>query len=192
MKTEQTVVTLYLLLISSWEQADNDRRAEPFDSHFEVSHLEYDMNAGGIHAEPHGYRLNLSVNLTDSFYAVVDRKSTSEKRPGPDYDFETEGYGFGFHGDAWYASYTYNTWDVGGNEFDVNTVRLGFRRHVTNYLEFNASYSWNDFDDADNHDGFQVGLAVRLTDNFKLVTEYETIGGKRDVDYFSAGVRLTF
>ena len=192
MKTVQTVASFSLLVISSWAQADHDQRADPFDSHFEVSHIEYDLNVGDIHTEPHGYRLNLSVEFTDSFFAVVDRRSTSAKRAGPDYDFDTESYGFGFHGDAWYASYTYNTWDLGGDEFDVDTVRFGFRRNVADYLEFNASYSWNDFEDSDNHDGFQVGLAVRLTDNFKLVAEYETIGGKRDIDYFSAGLRLTF
>jgi len=161
-------------------------------SFIEVSSLQYDMDIGGVDIEPDGYNLNLSLSLGDSLFGVVDRKRSDGSFAGADYDFDTEGYGFGLRGDSWFASYTYNTWEMGNTEFDVDTIRLGFRDQWTKNLEFNASYSWNNIEDADNDDGFQVGLAYSISDSFDLIAEYETIGGHFDIDYVSAGIRLNF
>jgi hypothetical protein len=170
--------------------ADADSMSWPGSAHsyLDASYIDYDLESGGVSVEPDGYWLKLSVAFTDGIFAIVDRRSVT--RSG--FDFDTEGYGFGMNGDAWYASYTYNTWDWNGSEFDVDTVRLGFRNDLSDRLEFNASYSWNDFEDADNEDGFQLGFVYRLTENFQLTTEYETIGGDLDVDYLSAGIRISF
>ena len=123
-------------------------------SFIEVSSLEYDMDIGGVDIEPDGYKVKLSVSLGDSLFGVIDRKKSDGKLGLADYDFDTEGYGFGLRGDSWFASYTYNTWDAGNDEFDVDTIRVGFRNMWTERLEFNASYSWNNIEDADNDDGF--------------------------------------
>ena len=192
--------TLYLAsscLASSWARADTERNRSDNDhapsySYFEASYLEYDLDIEGIDNEPDGEKLKLSVELGHSLFAVVDRSTVEGEFAGTDYEFETEGYGFGLHGDFWYASYTYNTWEFDEFEFDVDTVRLGFRDDLTDHLEFNASYSWNDIEDADNDDGFQVGLAFKITDNFRIVADYETIGGDLDIDAFSAGIRIEF
>jgi len=170
-----------------------DRHDENFNySYLELSSLGYDMDVCGIDIEPDGYKLKLSLSLGDSLFGVVDRRRTDGKLAGANYEFDTEGYGFGLRGDSWFASYTYNTWDVGNAEFDVDTIRLGFRNNWTDRLEFNASYSWNNIEDADNDDGFQAGFAYELFDGVELIAEYETIGGHLDIDYFSAGVRLNF
>ncbi len=78
------------------------------------------------------------------------------------------------------------------NEFDVDTIRLGFRNDWTDRLEFNASYSWNNIEDADNDDGFQLGVLYRLGGNFYLVAEYESTGGDLDIDTLTAGIGITF
>ncbi len=161
-------------------------------SYLEVTTLDYDMDIGGVDIEPDGYKLKLSLSLGDSLFGVIDRKRSEGSFAGSDYDFDSEGYGFGLRGDSWFASYTYNTWEMNNDEFDVDTIRLGFRNMWTQRLEFNASYSWNNIEDADNDDGFQVGLAYRLSDNFHLIADYETIGGHFDIDSWSAGVRLSF
>ena len=154
--------------------------------------MEYEMDMGGRNIEPDGYKLNLSLSLGNSLFAVMERRRTEGKAFGENFDFDTEGYGFGFRGDSWFASYTYNTWTLGDSEFDVDTIKLGFRNQWTEHIEFNAAYMWNNVEDADNDNGFQVGLIYNLTDNLHLVAEYESIGGKLDINYFSAGVRLSF
>lgn len=199
MRSKLIVATCTICLTSSWALADeeeHERRSNRNDSlsysYFEASIIEYDMDIGGIDIEPDGYKIKLSVSLGDSLYAIVDRNKTDGSFSGADYEFDTQGYGFGLHGDSWYASYTNNTWDFDGNEFDVDTIRLGFRNKWSERLEFNASYSWNNIEDADNDDGFQVGIAYEITNNFHLIADYETIGGDLDVDYLSAGIRLSF
>lgn len=185
-----------LCLESPWVYADEDDHEPDRDklsySYIEVSNLDYDMDIGGIDIEPEGYKVELSVALGDSLFGIIDRKKSDTRLFGSSYDFDTEGYGFGWRGDRWFASYTYNTWDMDNNEFDVDTVRLGFRNMWTHRLEFNASYSWNNFEDFDSEDGFQAGFAYHFTDNFHLVADYETIGGHFDVDYVSLGLRLSF
>jgi len=150
------------------------------------------MDINGIDIEPDGYKVELSVSLGDSLYGIVDRKKSDEKLGLADYNYDTEGYGFGLRGDSWFASYTYNTWDMGNDEFDVDTIRVGFRNMWTEHLEFNASYTWNNIEDADNDDGFQVGFAYHMTDRFHLVADYETIGGHLDIDYVSIGLKFNF
>ncbi len=182
-----------LFLSSTWAWADDEPfHVHPSYSYFETSFLEYNMDVGGVGAEPHGSKLELSVELGDSLYALASRNNTRGTRGGSDFDFDTEGYGFGIRGRRWFASYTFNTWDMDGNDSDVETLRIGLRRHLADRLEFNASYAWNTIEDAANDDGFQVGFVFSATENLHLTTSYETIGGDHDLDYLSAGVRLTF
>jgi hypothetical protein len=184
---------------ASLAQADEEDEHEHRDqspsysySYLEISSIGYDLDFGGIDAEPDGYKMKLSLALGDSLFGVIDRSNSDGNFSGASYDFDTEGYGFGLRGDSWFASYTYNTWELNNNEFDVDTLRLGFRNNWTDRLEFNASYSWNNIEDADNDDGFQVGFLYRLGGNFHLVAEYETIGGDLDIDTLTAGIRITF
>ena len=96
-------------------------------------------------------------------------------------------------GDSWFASYSYNTWEPGRDSFDVNSLRVGFRNYIIqDRLELNASYSWNDIEDADNDDGFQVGFVFELTELLHVTLEYDTIGGDQAFDYMSLGLRLSF
>lgn len=161
-------------------------------SHLKATSLEYDMDIQGVDAEPDGYELELSLELGDSFYGILERSRADGKLAGIEHSFDTSGYGFGFHGNRWFASYTYNTWEFDRGEFDVDTVRVGFRRNWTDRLEFNASYSWNNIEDADNDDGFQLGLAYELWEELVLTFDYETIGGDLDIDYYAVGVRFGF
>lgn len=175
------------------EGKSNLRHHNDFNwSHLKASSLEYDMDILGVDAEPDGYDLELSLELGDSFYGILDRSRADGKLGGIEHSFDTSGYGFGFHGDRWFASYTYNTWEFDRSEFDVDTIRVGFRRNWTERLEFNASYSWNNIEDADNDDGFQLGLAYELWEELALTFDYETIGGDLDIDYYAVGVRFGF
>lgn len=198
MKIKLLLPIAVLSLTSSWvnaEDADDHDRGHDQGlsySYLEFSSLEYDMDFFGIDTEPDGYKLDLSVSLGDSLFGIIERNKTDGKLGTSSFDFDTEGYGFGFHGDSWYASYTYNTWDIDNIEFDVDTIRVGFRNMWTDNLEFNASYSWNNIEDADNDDGFQIGFVYQLFNNFHLTTRYETIGGNLDIDYLTAGVRVSF
>ena len=206
MKIRMFLVILVMSLVSPWvsaqdeDEEDRERNRDRHRDHdhdlpytyLDISALEYDMDFGGIDIEPDGYKLDLSVSLGDSLYGIIERNKTDGKIGNSSFDFDTEGYGFGFHGDSWFASYTYNTWEFDDTEFDVDTIRVGFRNMWTDNLEFNASYSWNNIEDADNDDGFQVGFAYELFNNFHIVTEYETIGGDLDIDYLTAGIRLSF
>lgn len=193
MKIKLLVAFCIMYLPASWVQAeDDDDYFHPSYSYFEASYLGYDMDVGGIDTEPDGYKLKLSLAFSDSFFGIVERNKSEGKISGSKYDFDTAGYGFGLNGDSWYASYTYNTWDFNGDEFDVDTIRVGFRNNWTDLLEFNASYSWNNIEDADNDDGFQVGLVYKLSKGVHLVAEYETVGGNLDIDYLTAGIRFSF
>ena len=85
--------------------------------------------------------------------------------------------------------------DLAVDEFDIDTLRFGIRRQLTDQLELNARYAWNDVedgDDGDDGDGFQVGLAFKLADHVSITTEYETIGGDLDIDSWTAGLRVSF
>lgn len=200
MNLKQTVISCVLCLLSSGvlaEEARNESKSSRHNndinwSYLKASSLEYDMDIFGVDVKPDGYRLDLSLELGDSFYGILDRSRTDGNFRGTNYSFDTAGYGFGFHGDRWYASYTYNTWEFDRSEFDVDTIRVGFRRNWTDRLEFNASYSWNNIEDADNDDGFQLGLAYELWDELALTFDYETIGGELDIDYYAVGVRFGF
>jgi hypothetical protein len=195
MKNDFLLVLLaltFIVFLSTNANADDDR-SSPSYSFIEYSEIEYDMDVSGFDVDPDGYKLKLSVELGDSLFAMVDRVETDQGFSGGSFDFNTEGYGFGLRGDSWYGSYTYNTWYVGSDEFDVDTIRLGFRNYwIEDRLEFNASYSWNNIEDADNDDGFQVGFVFELTDLIHITAEYETIGGDQDIDYASIGLRLSF
>ena len=195
MKIKLLVLGSTLCLASSFALAEEEKQHEHSKqklsySYLVASSLEYDMDIAGIDVEPDGDKLKLSLSLGDSLFGVIDRQRSDGKFAGLDYDFDTEGYGFGFHGDSWYASYTYNIWDFDNNEFDVDTISLGFRDMWTDRLEFNASYSWNDIENADNEDGFQLGFAYELWEQLHLVADYETIGGHLDIDSVSVGVRF--
>lgn len=193
MKIRILVAICMLCPAISWADDDHDNDHDHLSySYLDISSLEYDMDVGGVDIEPDGTKFKLSLSLGDSLYGIVNRSRSDGKFGGAEYDFDTKGYGFGLHGDSWYASYTYNTWEINDEDFDVDTIRVGFRNMWTERLEFNASYSWNNIEDADNDDGFQIGFAYSLTDNFHLVTEYETIGGHLDIDYFTAGIRISF
>jgi hypothetical protein len=164
----------------------------PSYSYVEISAIDYDVDIDGIDSEPDGEKLKLSVELGSSLFAFVDRVDTDGSYFGGSFDLEKQGYGFGLRGDSWYASYSYNTWELGNHEFDVDTLRLGFRNYLTQNIEFNASYGWNNIEDTDNDDGFQVGFVFELTDVIHLTAEYESISGDLDVDYASVGIRLSF
>lgn len=200
MKINLLVASCTVVLIPSWAQAESDEKEEKETRHhqhlsysyIEASFLEYDMDIGGMDIEPDGRQIELSVSLGDSLFGVIDRKKSDGNFGGSDYDFDSEGYGFGFHGESWFASYTYNTWELGNDEFDVDTIRLGFRNQWTERIEFNASYTWNNIEDADNDDGFQVGFAFEIANNLHIIADYETIGGHFDIDAVSAGLRLSF
>ena len=183
---------IFIAFLASNANAD-DNDSSPSYSFIEYSALEYDIDVSGMNIDPDGYKLKLSVELGDSLFAMVDRIETDGHLGNNSFDFDTEGYGIGLRGDSWYGSYSYNTWDLGNNEFDVDTIRLGFRNYwIKDRLEFNASYSWNNIEDADNDDGFQVGFVFLLTDIIHITAEYETIGGDLDIDYVSVGLRLSF
>jgi hypothetical protein len=68
-------------------------------------------------------------------------------------------------------------------------LRFGIRRQLTDQLELNA---WNNVEDGDDGDGFQVGLAFKLADHVSRTTEYETIGGDLDIDSWTASLRVSF
>lgn len=176
---------------------DSRRRDRNKDQDFSYSYIEVtsldhgmDLNGGGVDLD--GQSFELSLALGDSFFGILDRKRTSGDQFGSSFDFDTEGYGFGFRGDSWFTSYTYNTWDLNNSEFDVNTLRVGFRDRWFESIEFSASYTWNDFDGLDNESGFQVGLAYRISSSFDLVADYETLEGDLDLDTVSLGIRLNF
>lgn len=90
------------------EDDDDDKRAPDY-SFIEFTSIGYDMDFGGIDVEPDGYELKLSLALGDSLFGVIDRSNSDGNFAGANYDFDTEGYGFGLRGDSWFASYTYNT-----------------------------------------------------------------------------------
>lgn len=193
------MITFAVCFVSPWVYADDDDKDEDDSereklsySYLEITTLDYDMDIAGIDIEPEGYKAELSVSLGRSLFGIIDRKKSDTRFGGSRYDFDSEGYGFGLRGDEWFASYTYNTWDMDSNEFDVDTIRLGFRNMWTDQLEFNASYSWNNVEDLDNEDGYQVGFAYHLTDGFHIVADYETIGGDFDIDSWSLGIRFSF
>ena len=150
------------------------------------------MDLNGAGADPDGHKFELSLALGDSFFGILDRKRSSGSQFGSDFDFDTDGYGFGFRGDSWFASYTYNTWELSNSEFDVDTIRVGFRDQLFDSFELSASYTWNDFEGLDNENGFQVGLAYKISSSFDLIADYETLGGDFDLDTVSLGIRLNF
>lgn len=161
-------------------------------SYIEVSSLDHGMDLNGSATDPDGNSFELSLALGDSFFGILDRKRTSGDQFGSGFDFDTDGYGFGLRGDSWFASYTYNTWDLNNAEFSVDTLRIGFRDRWSDNLEFNASYTWNDFEGFNNENGFQVGFAYNIFSNFDLVAGYETLGGDFDLDTVSLGIRFNF
>lgn len=161
-------------------------------SYIEVSSIDHGMDLNGASADPDGNKFELSLAFGDSFFGILDRKRTSGGQFGSDFDFDSDGYGFGFRGDSWFASYTYNTWDLDNAEFDVDTLRFGFRNRLSDNFEFSASYTWNDFEGFDNENGFQVGLAYKISSSFDLIADYETIEGDFDLDTVSLGIRLNF
>ena len=58
---------------------------------------------------------------------------------------------------------------------------------------WDGNFAGENYDeDADNNDGFQVGVMYRPGGIFYLVAEYETIDGGLDIDTFTAGIRLIF
>ncbi len=174
------------------ENRRRERKREFSYSYIEVSSLDHGMDLGGVGADPDGHKFELSLAFGDSFFGVLDRQRTNGDLNGSGFDFDTDGYGFGFRGDSWFASYTYNTWDLNNTEFDVDTIRVGFRDRWFDSFEFSASYTWNDFEGFDNEDGFQVGLAYKISSNFDLFADYETIGGDFDLDTVSLGIRFNF
>ncbi len=182
---KQLFITLCFTVLSpAWVQADDSLSW----SYLDASYIDLDTDVNGIDAEPDGYKLKLSLNVIGNLFLQASRTESD----GRNYDFDSEGYGFGFHGDFFYASYTYNTWDFGSIETDVDTLRFGLRSQLTDRFEFNASYSWNDIEDFENEDGFQVGLVFQVVDFLDLFAEYETIGGDYDFDQLSVGVRINF
>lgn len=185
MQIKQLLVLLAVASLSTITQADED----PSFSYLDISYIEHDMDALGIASDLDGYDLELSVNLIGNLFALVDHGETEGDN---DFQFDTEGYGFGFHGDNWYASYTYNNWTIDSFETDVDTIRAGFRSKFTDKFEFNASYAWNDIDKFENEDSFQVGLVYELFDFLHLTTKYESMDGDLGIDYWSAGIRLSF
>lgn len=204
MKTHLLVTAGTLLLISNLAFADDDedengkgRRHRGHDDDFSWSYLElsdlgYSMDLGALDIEPDGYRLGLSLELGHSLYGIVNRTRTDANYLGSNRDFDTQGYGFGFHGDSWFASYTYNTWEFSNNDFDVDALRVGFRDNWTRQLEFNASYSWNNIENADTEDGYQFGLAYEIWDDFNLTVDYQRIGGQLDLSSMAFGIRYDF
>ncbi len=184
-------LTLFLLLFAGSIYADDDDRDVEW-SYLHGSSLEYDLNASGIGIEPDGYKFGLSLGFGDHIFGVIDRSSTDNSVAGLKYDFDTAGYGFGYHWDSWYASYTYNTWDLNNNKFDVDTIRVGFRDMWSDHFEFSASYTWNDIDGAENEDGYQIGFAYELWDDFNLTANWETVGGMLNMDAVMFGIRFDF
>jgi len=187
-----TPITLAAEREDNERDRNRDHREDLSWSYLKLSHLEYDMYIFGVDIEPDGYEVELALKLGDHLYGFIDRSRAEGDVFRSDYDFDSEGYGFGWHWDTWFASYSYNTWDLDNNEFDVDTIRFGFRNQWTERIEFNASYTWNNIEDADNDDGFQLGFAFELWDDFNLTSDYETIGGDLDIDTFKVGVRLDF
>ncbi len=161
-------------------------------SYLEFTNLDQGMNFGGFGVDPDGSRFELGLELGDRLFGVLDRRRSDGDLGGLDFDFESEGYGFGLRGDSWFASYTYNTWDLNNNEFDVDTIRLGFRDRWSDKFEFSASYTWNNLEDLDNEDGYQIGFAYYLSRNLSFVADYETLGGDFDIETVSLGLRLDF
>lgn len=174
------------------DEDDNHDHHHVSWSYLKLTDVQYDMDVLGIDIEPEGYGIELALSFGDHLFGTVSRSRAEGDEFGIDYDFDTEAYGFGWHWDSWYASYTYNTWEVDSFETDVDSLRVGFRDMWSDWFEFNASYTWNDIEDADNDDGFQVGFAYRLWEGINLTADYETIGGDLDIDRFMIGVRLDF
>lgn len=172
------------------DKDDDDRDVEW--AYLKGASLEYDVNYQGIDVQPEGYKAQLSLSFGDHIFGVLERSSTDNDALGVSYDFETEGYGFGYHWTSWFVSYTYNNWELNNFDFDVDTLRVGFRDKWSDRFEFNASYSWNDIDGAENEDGYQIGIAYELWDDFNVTADWETIGGLLDLDGFSLGLRLDF
>lgn len=183
--------------VSGLAAAEQDReRKDHHDSlswsYLELGSLEHDFNLVGVDVEPDGYGLKLSLELGDHLFAFLDRTGTEGRVVGQNFEFDTEAWGFGWHGDSWYVSYNYSDWDFVGDQFDVNTLRVGFRNNWTERLEFNASYAWNDIQNAENDEGYQLGLAYELWDDFNFTANYESIGGNLDLDSLMLGIRLDF
>lgn len=185
MKSSKIALFLTLAFIPCLLLADDD----PSYTYFDASYVDYDVDFSNYDVSADGYKLKLSVNLLGGLFAQIDRSQTDGDGAEDNFDFDREGYGFGLHGSYWYASYTYNTWEIDDGEFDIDTLRVGLRTQWTDHIEFNASYSWNDIEDMDDGDGFQVGLVYQLTDFLHLTAEFETIG-EIDVDQLSVGIRF--
>lgn len=186
-----SIYTLILLSVSCAAVAEDDDHQVKW-AYLKGASLEYDVNYQGINVEPDGYKAQLALTFGDHLFGVLERSSTDNAALGIEYDFETEGYGFGYHWNSWFASYTYNSWELNNIDFDVDTLRVGFRDKWSERFEFNASYSWNDIDGAENEDGYQIGLAYELWDDVNVTADWETIGGLLDLDGFSLGLRLDF
>jgi hypothetical protein len=174
------------------ESSKRESRDDFSYSYIEVSFIDHGIDLNGAGTEPDGSKFELSLSLGDSLFGILNRTRSNDDQFGSGFDFDTEGYGFGFRGDSWFASYTYNTWELNNVEFDVDTIRVGFRNKWSDNFEFSASYTWNDFEDFDNENGFQVGLAYKISSKFDLVADYETLSGDFNLDTVSLGIRLNF
>ena len=76
------------------------RRRNDFSySYIEVSFIDHGIDLNGAGADSDGSKFELSLALGDSLFGILNRANTDGDQFGAGFDFDTEGYGFGFRGD---------------------------------------------------------------------------------------------
>lgn len=166
----------------------------PSYSFVEVGYTSYDLDELG---DATGFKLAGSAALGENFFVMADMNSTSGDYQGFDYDFDKTGYGFGIKsdtasGNSWFASYSFNTFDVEGEDFDIDTLRLGLRSQVSDTFELSVSLTSNDVEGEERENGYQFGAVYSFSDSVKFTFDYDTIAGDVDMTNTSFNVRWTF
>jgi hypothetical protein len=146
-------------------------------------------------ADVDGIRLKASFPLSDYFFIAADYSNLSG-----DFDLTTPSFAYGMksdfnNGGSFFASYAFSTWDFGSvGDFDVDTLRLGYRHMVNQMFEINGSVTSNDFD-GETESGYQLGFAFEINDSMQLVMDYEIINIDVldfDIDTIDFGFRISF
>lgn len=164
--------------------------------------------------KPTGFKLNGAFEITKYFYAVGNYSRTSDKASveGESYDLDLDMRNLGiggkydqFDGLSWFAEFTVGEWELADLDFDVNTLRLGFRAQMSESFEINASYTTNEIKDSyydeeldetesfkERENGYQIGIVYEFLPTWHAGISYDTVRGNFDMSQTSLSVRKSF
>ena len=181
-----------ILLASSLASPLAYAENSPSYSFVEAGYISYDDSD----LKTTGVKVKGSIELGESFFAVIDSSNHSGDINGFDIDFSTTGYGIGAKIDlqddaSIFASYTLNNWKIKdlGSDVDINTIRVGYRKNISNNVELNISYTSNDFETIDKESGYQAGMLYSISSTFQISFDYEAIDSSKII---FVGGRLNF